>query len=148
MGNPKHRVLAICIHNSARSQMTEEYLRLYGGDLLEVESAGLEPGTVNPTVVELLREDGIDISAKETQSVHDLHEAGKSYEYVIAVCDKEAAERCPIFPAEKKRLHWPFPDPSKASGTMDEKKDFVRPIRDHIKEKARAFVSELTDQSA
>lgn len=148
MGNPKHRVLAICIHNSARSQMTEEYLRLYGGDLLEVESAGLEPGTVNPTVVELLREDGIDISAKETQSVHDLHEAGKSYEYVIAVCDKEAAERCPIFPAEKKRLHWPFPDPSKASGTLDEKKDFVRPIRDHIKEKARAFVSELTDQSA
>jgi arsenate reductase len=128
--------------------MTEEYLRLYGGDLLEVESAGLEPGTVNPTVVELLREDGIDISAKETQSVHDLHEAGKSYEYVIAVCDKEAAERCPIFPAEKKRLHWPFPDPSKASGTLDEKKDFVRPIRDHIKEKARAFVSELTDQSA
>jgi arsenate reductase len=123
--------------------MTEEYIRLYAGDDVEVESAGLEPGTLNPVVVELLKEDGIDITGKHTRSVFDLHEAGKSFDYVIAVCDPEAAERCPIFPAEKKRLHWPFPDPSKAEGTVEEKLAYVRPIRDQIKEQVRAFVQEL-----
>ncbi|MCA1755492.1 MAG: arsenate reductase ArsC [Spirochaeta sp.] len=139
------RVLAICIHNSARSQMTEEYLRRFGGDALEVMSAGIEPGSVNPVVVELLKEDGIDISAKATRSVFDLHKAGERFDYVIAVCDKEAAERCPIFPAEKERLHWPFPDPSKAEGTMAEKLEYVRPIRDEIKTKVQEFVRSHLD---
>ena len=137
------RVLAICIHNSARSQMTEEYIRQAAGDRLEVMSAGIEPGTLNPTVVELLKEDGIDISGKPTRSVFDLHEAGERFDYVIAVCDAEAAERCPIFPAERRRLHWPFPDPSKATGTMEEKLAYVRPIRDEIRAKARGFVDEV-----
>jgi arsenate reductase (thioredoxin) len=144
----KERVLAICIHNSARSQMTEELLRKHGGDILKVESAGLEPGTVNPVVAELLKEDGIDISGKKTQSVYDLHEAGRSFDYVIAVCDPEAAERCPIFPAEKERLHWPFPDPSKATGAMDEKLRQVRPIRDAIREKVLEFVARIRGGAA
>jgi arsenate reductase len=139
----KKRVLAICIHNSARSQMTEEFIRAQCGDLVEVESAGIEPGTVNPVVVELLKEDGIDISQKETKSAFDLHEKGASFDYVIAVCDPEAAERCPIFPAERKRLHWPFPDPSKATGTMEEKLAYVRPIRDEIKGKVTEFCAAL-----
>jgi arsenate reductase (thioredoxin) len=140
----KTRVLAICIHNSARSQMTEEYLRQACGSAeLEVESAGIEPGNLNPVVVELLKEDGIDITGKATRSVYDLHAAGKAFDYVIAVCDPEAAERCPIFPAEKKRLHWPFPDPSKAEGTMEEKVAYVRPIRDQIKAKVEEFCREL-----
>lgn len=141
----KPRVLAICIHNSARSQMTEEFIRRAAGDQLEVMSAGIEPGTVNPTVVELLKEDGIDISEKQTRSVFDLHTSGERFDYVIAVCDKEAAERCPIFPAEKERLHWPFPDPSKATGTMEEKLAYVRPIRDEIRQKAQAFVQSIMD---
>jgi arsenate reductase len=140
----KPRVLAICIHNSARSQMTEEFIRHAAGDRLDVMSAGIEPGTINPVVAELLKEDGIDISQKQTRSVYDLHKAGEKFDYVIAVCDKEAAERCPIFPAEKERLHWPFPDPSKAEGSMEEKLAYVRPIRDQIKEKAEAFVREVT----
>jgi len=123
--------------------MTEEFIRQAAGNRLEVLSAGIEPGSVNPTVVELLKEDGIDISAKQTRSVFDLHEAGERFDYVIAVCDKEAAERCPIFPAEKERLHWPFPDPSKADGTLEEKLAYVRPIRDEIKEKAREFVQRI-----
>ena len=140
----KTRVLAICIHNSARSQMTEEYLRQACGSAeLEVESAGIEPGSLNPVVVELLKEDGIDIAGKATRSVYDLHAAGKAFDYVIAVCDPEAAERCPIFPAEKKRLHWPFPDPSKAEGTLEEKVAYVRPIRDQIKAKVEEFCREL-----
>lgn len=143
----KPRVLAVCIHNSARSQMTEEYLRKYGGDFLEVESAGIEPGTVNPVVAELLLEEGIDIRDKRTKNALDLFRAGRSFEYVIAVCDPEAAERCPVFPAEKKRLHWPFPDPSKASGSMEEKKAYVRPIRDQIRAKVLEFIEELKAES-
>ena len=142
------RVLAICIHNSARSQMTEEYLRQAAsaaGVEIEVESAGIEPGKLNPTVVELLKEDGIDITGKDTRSVFDLHKAGKSFDYVIAVCDPEAAERCPIFPAEKKRLHWPFPDPSKAQGSMEEKLAYIRPIRDQIRAKAEKFCRDLAE---
>ena len=136
----KPRILAICIHNSARSQMVEEYLRSFGGDLFEVESAGLEPGSLNPAVVALLKEEGIDISMKSTRSVFDLHAAGRSYDYVIAVCDPEAKERCPIFPAEKARLHWPFQDPSAVGGTPDEKLVAIRPIAEAIKERVRLFV--------
>jgi len=123
--------------------MTEEFIRQAAGDRVDVMSAGIEPGTVNPTVVELLKEDGIDISDKQTRSVFDLHNSGERFDYVIAVCDKEAAERCPIFPAEKERLHWPFPDPSKATGTLEEKLAYVRPIRDEIKQKAREFAQRI-----
>jgi arsenate reductase len=135
------RILAICIHNSARSQMTEEFIRLCAGDRVEVLSAGIEPGRVNPVVAELLLEDGIDIRAKQTRSVFDLHAAGEAFDYVIAVCDPEAAEKCPIFPAERKRLHWPFPDPSKATGSMEEKFTYIRPIRDQIREQVRSFIT-------
>ena len=113
------------------------------GDLVEVESAGIEPGTVNPLVVELLKEESIDITEKSTKSVYDLHAAGKSFDYVIAVCDVEAAERCPIFPAEKERLHWPFPDPSMATGTMDERLAFIRPIRDQIRTAVAEFCRQI-----
>jgi arsenate reductase len=122
--------------------MTEEFIRQAAGDSAEVMSAGIEPGKLNPIVVELLKEDGINIEGKETRSVFDLHERGERFDYVIAVCDKEAAERCPIFPAEKERLHWPFPDPSKAEGTQEEKLAYVRPIRDQIREQARKFVAD------
>jgi arsenate reductase (thioredoxin) len=140
--NSKKRVLAICIHNSARSQITEEYIRQYGDQWFQVESAGLEPGEINPIVTALLEEDGIDISGKSTQAVMDLYKAGRKFDYVIAVCSAEANEMCPIFPAEKERLHWPFPDPSKAEGTKEEKMKAVRPIRDQIKEKVKDFIQE------
>lgn len=136
----KPRVLAICIHNSARSQMTEELLKKYGGDRLVVESAGINPGKVNPYVAQLLLEEGIDIREKKTQSTQDLFDAGKSFEYVIAVCSPEASEQCPIFPAEKERLHWPFPDPSKAEGSDDEKLEYIRGIKDVIKKQVLEFL--------
>lgn len=136
----KPRILAICIHNSARSQLVEEYLRKYGGDLFDVESAGLEPGRLNPLVVELLSEEGIDIKGKPTRSVFDLHAAGQKFDYVIAVCDLEAKERCPIFPAEKARLHWPFSDPSAVTGSPAERLAAIRPIAAKIEERVRSFV--------
>lgn len=137
------RILTICIHNSARSQMAEEFIRQMAGDRVTVVSAGIEPGTINPVVAKLLKEDGIDITRKKTRSVGELHASGEQFDYVIAVCDKEAAERCPIFPAEKQRLHWPFPDPSKAAGTLEEKLAYIRPIRDEIRATVAEFVKSI-----
>lgn len=135
-------VLFVCVHNSARSQMAEAYLKKLGGDAFQVESAGLEPGELNPYVVRALLEEGIDISFKKTQSVFDLFKAGRTYRHVITVCSKEAADRCPILPGNAERLHWPFPDPSTFTGADDEIMAKVREVRDAIKEKVRLFVEE------
>lgn len=132
-------VLFICVHNSARSQMAEAYLRFFAGDRVTVESAGLEPGTLNPLVVQVMKEEGIDLSGKKTQSVFDLHRAGKTYDLVIAVCSKEAQERCPIFPGVGQTLHWPFADPSGVQGSRQQKLAEIRQIRDRIRAKIRQF---------
>ncbi len=138
----RERVLFVCIHNSARSQMAEAYLNHLGGDRFEAESAGLEPGRLNPLVVEVMKEDGIDISASRTKDVLDFLKAGKHYSYVITVCDETAAERCPVFPGPGKRLHWSFPDPSAFGGPHDERLARTREIRDLIKRRIEMFVRE------
>jgi arsenate reductase (thioredoxin) len=134
------RVLFICVHNSARSQMAEEYLRRFGGIGFHVESAGLEPGTLNPHVVRALQEDGIDITGKKTNSVAGFFKEGRTYRYVITVCSKEAAERCPIFPGITERLHWPFPDPSTFTGSDVEIMNQVRALREAIKTRVKEFI--------
>ena len=139
------RVLFLCVHNSARSQMAEAYLKAFGGAQLQVESAGLEPGSLNPYVVRALQEEGIDISSRKTQSVFDLYNAGRRYDYVITVCSKDAADRCPIFPGIAERLHWPFPDPSTFRGTDDQIMERVREVREAIREKVREFAGRLLD---
>ena len=131
----KRKILFVCIHNSARSQMAEAWLNHFCGEFFEAHSAGLEPGTLNPLVVEVMQEEGIDISHKKTQSVFELLKKGILFSYVITVCDEASAERCPIFPGTGERLHWSFPDPSKATGTQDEKLKKVRQIRDLIKDR-------------
>lgn len=138
----KNTILVICVHNSARSQMAEEYLRKYSGELFDVESAGLEPGRLNPFVIEVLKEDGIDISGKKTQSAFDLYNKGKTYDYVITVCSRDAHERCPVYPGKVKRLHWPFDDPSSLDGTWEAKLQRTREIRDEIKEAVKSFLKE------
>jgi arsenate reductase (thioredoxin) len=137
----KHRVLFVCVHNSARSQMAEELLRKAAGDRFEAESAGLEPGALNPYAVAALREEGIDISGKKTVSAFDLLKQGRYYSYVITVCDETSAETCPIFPGCRERFHWSFPDPSKFTGTDEEIMEQVREVRDSIKEKIAAWVA-------
>ena len=146
----KERALFICVHNSARSQMAEEYLRKFAADRFEAESAGLEPGTINPLVAEVMKEEGIDISRKKTNSVFDFYREGRRYHYVIAVCSKEAEERCPIFPGigPIKRLHWPFDDPSRVAGSREEKLVKIRAIRDQIKRKILEFLQEHSGGSA
>ncbi len=138
---PKKKVLFICIHNSARSQMAEELLRKLAGDRFEVDSAGLEPGKLNPVVIEVLKEDGIDITGKQTKAVSDLYKKGNSYDYVITVCDESSAGKCPIFPGLSRRLHWNFPDPSKVTGTKEEKLAQIRTVRDAIKSKIENWCS-------
>ena len=137
------RVLFLCEHNSARSQMAEAYLKLFAHIGLEVSSAGLEPGKLNAHVVRALREDAIDISSHGTRSVFDLQKAGESFDYVITVCSPEAAERCPVFPGTAKKLHWPFPDPSTFKGTDEQVMDQVREVRDGIRDKVRHFAEEV-----
>lgn len=136
------RVLFICTHNSARSQMAEAFLKQYGADRFAVESAGLEPGKLNPYVVRAMAEVGLDISHNRTKSVFDFFNQKKVYEVVITVCSKEAAERCPIFPGLGERHHWPFDDPSTFSGSDDEIMARVREVRDAIKAKVLEFIDE------
>jgi arsenate reductase len=131
----KSRVLFICIHNSARSQMAEAWLNHLCGEFFEAQSAGLEPGTLNPLAVDVMEEIGIDISNKKTQSVFDVFKSGQLFAYVITVCDETSAEKCPIFPGPAKRLHWSFPDPSQVKGSQQEKVEQVRVIRDEIRDK-------------
>ena len=135
----KEKVLFVCIHNSARSQMAEAWLNLLHGDRFEARSAGLEPGTLNPLVVKAMAESGIDISRNKTKSVYDLFKGGELFSWVITVCDEAASQRCPIFPGVVKRLHWSFPDPSLLTGAPEEKMAAVRQIRDDIEEKVREW---------
>ena len=139
----KKRVLFVCIHNSARSQMAEAWLNHFCGEYCEAQSAGLEPGVLNPLVVEVMKEVGIDISHKIPQGVFDLYKNGEFFSYVIAVCDGASAEKCPIFPGAIEQIHWSFLDPSKAVGTNEEKLGQIRLIREEIKQKIQSWCSTL-----
>jgi arsenate reductase (thioredoxin) len=139
----KKRVLFVCIHNSARSQMAEAFLNQICGEEFEVHSAGLEPGKLNPIVVEAMQEVGIDISGNKTKAVFDYIKSGKIFAYVITVCDEASAERCPIFPGVTTRLHWSFPDPSSFTGTPEEKLAKTCEVRDTIKAKIENWCAEV-----
>ena len=138
----KQKVLFICVHNSARSQMAEVFLKEICGDSFEAHSAGLEPGRLNPLAVEAMREIGIDISQNQTQSVFDVFKSGELFAYVITVCDESSAERCPIFAGLTKRLHWSFPDPAALSGTHEERLAGTRKIRDQIRARLEMWCDE------
>jgi len=130
----KVTILVICQHNSGRSQIAEAYLNKFYGDQVIVESAGLEPAAaVNPLVVKVMAEEGIDLSWKKPQSVFELFKQGKLYAHVIMVC-QDSENKCPIFPGITQRWHWPFPDPAAVAGTEMEKLEEVRKIRDMIKD--------------
>ena len=130
----KLKVLFVCVHNSARSQMAEAWLNALYGDQFEAYSAGLEPGILNPFVVQVMREAGIDISGNQTKPVFNFIKKTAFFSYVITVCDDASAERCPIFPGLTHRLHWSFPDPAVVPGTEEEKLASIRKIRDDIKQ--------------
>jgi arsenate reductase len=137
------KVLFVCIHNSARSQMAEAWLNRMCGDVFEAQSAGLEPGSLNPLVVQVMQEVGVDISHKKTQAVFDVFKSGQLFAYVVTVCDETSAEKCPVFPGVARRLHWSFADPSRVTGAPEEKLAQVRQIRDQIKARIEQWCAEV-----
>ena len=136
----KKRILFVCVHNSARSQMAEAFLKKYGGDKFDVESAGLEPGKLNPVVVEVMKEVGIDISQNITKSVFDFYKQGKQYDYVVTVCDESQSGACPVFPGKGERLHWGFVDPSQFQGSLEDKLRQTKVVRDQIETKVKDWL--------
>lgn len=129
----KEKILFVCIHNSARSVMAEAFINQLCSERYEAQSAGIEPGKLNPIVAEAMAEIGIDVSGHQPRAVSDVIKSGQQFAYVITVCDETSAERCPIFPGNTQRLHWGFPDPSALQGTSEEKLAATRIIRDSIK---------------
>ncbi len=148
MPTRRDKVLFVCIHNSARSQMAEALLKKMAGDRFEVESAGLEPGRLNPLAVEVMKEIGIDISGNKAKSAFDLFKEGKLYTHVITVCDETSAEQCPFFPGITTRLHWSFADPSGFTGTQEEKLEKTRQVREAIREKIEAWLYEFLEEKS
>jgi len=120
--------------------MAEALLKQMAGDRFEVESAGIEPGKLNPLAVEVMKEIGIDISQNKTKSVFDFYKQGKKYDYVITVCDESQSGACPVFPGKGERLHWGFDDPAGFKGSTEEKLKRTRTVRDQIKDKVAAWL--------
>lgn len=127
--------------------MAEAILRKLSGDFFEVESAGLEPGELNPFVVTVLKEWGIDISQKKTRAVADLIKQNKEFDYVITVCDEASALRCPIFPGKAKRIHWGFEDPSMFVGDDAQRLRKTRIIRDKIRRQIEEWLAQYKADS-
>ncbi|MFN5479904.1 MAG: arsenate reductase ArsC [Chitinophagaceae bacterium] len=136
----KKKILVLCTGNSCRSQIAHGYLAFFGGDAVEVYSAGVETHGVNPRAVATMKEDGIDISHHTSNNVSEY--TGIDFDYVITVCDN-AKERCPYFPTRAQKTHYNFPDPAKASGTEEEITASFRNVRDMIKSFCRDFISTI-----
>jgi arsenate reductase (thioredoxin) len=119
--------------------MAEAFLNQIAGDRFHAESAGIEPGKLNPIVVEAMREAGIDVSFNPTKSVASMIERGPHFNHVITVCDETSAERCPVFPGNARRHHWPFADPSSFTGTLQERLAATRVVRDQIRERVQRW---------
>jgi arsenate reductase (thioredoxin) len=143
----KRKVLFICVHNAARSQMAEAFLNDLGAGVFEAYSAGFAPTRVTPIVVEVMKELGYDLSECPVRSVFALYKAGMLFNYVITVCRESTENKCPIFPGITKRLHWRFDDPAALQGTDTEKLEEARRIRDEIKSKIESWLVETKDGS-
>jgi len=141
------KVLFVCIHNSARSQMAEAFFNQYAQAGDSAESAGLEPGKLNQNVVRVMGEKGIDISGNETKGVFNLYKEGRTYSHIITVCDAEAAQRCPIFPGISRIIMWSFPDPSGFVGSDEEIMEQTRVVRDTIEAKVKAFITNPAEEN-
>jgi len=138
---PKTRVLILCTGNSARSQMAEGILRHDGGESFEVHSAGVNPSTVRPEAIQVMREIGIDISDQYSKSVNEY--LGQEFSYVITVCD-HAKEACPVFPGKVQRIHRSFEDPPSSDvGSNEFRLVIFRRVRDEIRKWMRGFIEQI-----
>jgi arsenate reductase len=138
------KILFLCIHNSARSQIAEAYMKKYGGGKFIVESAGLEAGKLNPFAVEAMKQEGIDISQNKTKDVLDFFKEGRYYDYVVTVCDEASAAQCPVFPGVHEKINWSFADPSAFTGSDEEKLDQTIEVRNKIREAVKSLIEKLS----
>ncbi|MFH2120761.1 MAG: arsenate reductase ArsC [Pseudomonadota bacterium] len=143
----KTKVLFICRHNAARSQMAEALLNHLAGDRFQANSAGLEPGGLNPYAIRAMAEMEIDISGKKAQSVFDLYLKGELYDFVITVCDIKKEDKCPVFPGIARRLHWSFTDPASFTGNDQEKMKKTVEVRENIKKAIEDFIESFNNQN-
>jgi phosphate transport system regulatory protein PhoU len=139
----KIKLLFLSVHNSARSQMAAAWINHLYGDRIEAESAGLQPGVLNPLAVQVMREVGIDISGAGTRDVFEILRSGHPFSYVVAVCDETSAERCPLFPGVREVLHWDLPDPSVLPGGDTERLEKFREIRDALRRRIEGWIPGL-----
>jgi arsenate reductase len=143
-GTEKKSAIFVCVHNSARSQMAEAFLKHYGSDLFDrIESGGIEAGTLNPLVVKSMLERGFDISKNRAKTAMEFVRTGAHFDYVVTVCDPANSERCPIFPGINVRLRWSFPDPSALTGTDENKLKTIHTIRDEIEETVKNWAESI-----
>lgn len=134
----KIKVLVLCTGNSCRSQIAEGYLRHFAGEHAEIYSAGVEIHGVNPKAIQIMAEDGIDISGHTSNNIDEY--IAIPFNYVITVCDN-AKENCPYFPTKAIKLHSNFPDPAKGTGTEEQVMEQFRTVRKMIKQYSENFVS-------
>jgi arsenate reductase len=132
------RVLFLCTHNSARSQMAEGFLRRLAGDRFEVASAGTEATRVHPLALRVMAEVGIDLGAHTSKTLDSVLD--RPWDYVITVCDS-ANERCPLFPGQTTRLHWSFDDPSQATGSEPQRLSTFRRVREEIRTRLEVWLA-------
>ena len=134
MEKKKKRVLFLCTHNSCRSQMAEGLLRHHGGKQFEVFSAGTSPSRVHPMAVEVMEEQGIDLTGQRSKSIDEF--LGQDFDLIVTTCD-DARETCPVFPGQAEMLHWGLEDPAGAEGSREEKLKVFRRGRDELEKLIR-----------
>lgn len=139
------KILVLCTGNSCRSQLAEGYLRYFAQGKAEVYSAGIETHGVNPKAIQVMKEDGIDISGHTSNHVDEYSHI--DFDYVITVCDN-AKESCPYFPTKAQKFHHNFPDPAKAMGTSEEVLKEFRAVRDLVKTYMKDFIEEHVNHSS
>jgi arsenate reductase len=137
----KERVLFLCTHNSARSQMAEAWLRALAGDRYEVASAGTETTRVHPLALRAMAEAGVDLAGHVSKTLDRF--VGERWDWVITVCDA-ANEACPVFPGAARRLHWSFDDPSRAAGDDEARLTVFRRVRDEIRARLAGWLAGRT----
>jgi len=136
----KPNVLMVCVHNSARSQMAASWMNHLYGDRVRAESAGLEPGRLNPLTVEAMKEVGIDISGARPRDVFEVLRTGHPFTHVVMVCDEASAEKCPPFPGVREVVHWDLPDPAAGQEEPSQKIEKFRNIRDELRRRIDDWV--------
>jgi arsenate reductase (thioredoxin) len=135
----KQRVLFICTHNSARSQMAEALLRSIAGDRYEVASAGTEATRVHPMAVDIMAGRGMSLETHSSKTLQPF--LSQDWDYVITVCD-DANEACPVFPGGKQRLHWSFPDPSSVRGSEEQRREAFEQAARSIEKRLREWLAD------